>query len=336
MHFSIYRHTAVIFLLLIFFAGSAKAQSADTTIIVSQETADSLIALLSPEEYDSLMTELDDLFSFMTKRETSYVDISLTAGNANLTLKNIDAATNTYKTTNRLLLSPSAGYFHKSGFGAQVTAYFAPVKNVLKPYQGQASVFYDYLKGKKITAGISYSRVFTKDSVVDFYTSPFINNYNIYGAWKKGRLRPAVSVNYSDGSYPEGFVRPLGAVTYYKVLIEDISVTASLRYSFTKKNWLKKGDYLSFTPRAALICSGQKTEIINNNGDRLLSRLLTSGFIAARSVNSFEPQVMALYLSADYFMGSWYIHPQFYMDYYLHQSDRRSFNSFSITTGFMF
>lgn len=330
-----YRRTAFLLVFGLLIAAGTRAQLPNTTVIISQETADSLIALLSPGEYDSLMTELDEMFSIISKSETSYADISLTAGNGNFTLRNADAASATYKTTNRFLFSPAAGYFHKSGLGVQWSSFFTMVNKKPVAYQHQASVFYDYLKGKKISAGISYSRSFINDSTVDFYNSPFKNNYFAYAAWKKNKIRPAVSLSYSNGSYIEAFNRPLFSV-YYKVLIKEISLTASVRYSAGKKNWLTKGDYLSFTPRLALISSGQRIETVNHENNNFIQRLMNNGFIAQRSVNSFEPQVLALYISADYILGKWYLHPQFYVDYYLHNADRRSYTSFSLTTGFMF
>jgi hypothetical protein len=329
-----YRRIVFFGILFLFITEGLRAQAPDS-MVISRQTADSIIALLSTEEYDSLMTELDDLFSFITKKETSYADVSLTAGNGNFTLRNIDAASSSYKITNRLVVSPSAGYFHKSGVGAQWSSFFAGANGSLKPYQHQASFFYDYLKGKKISLGISYSRLFTDGAAVDFFTSPFKNNYNIYAALKKGRLKPSVSFNYSSGSYTDVFVRPLFTL-YYKVNITEFATTASLRYSFTKKGWLTGRDYLLFTPRIALISSGQKAVTANPDNNIRLNRLLANGLVPQRSVSSFQPQVMALYLSADYILGKWYLHPQLYIDYYLHTADRRSFSSFSITTGFLF
>lgn len=329
-----FRKTAFLFFLYIFIAQGTNAQPADTTIIITAREADSLMALLTPEEYDSLMNDLDELFALFDERARSYLDISLTGGNGSFTLKNVDAA-GAYKTSNRLVLSPSAGYFHKSGLGVQLTSYFAPSGGGLRLYQHQGSVFYDYLKGKKISAGISYSRLKVKDSAVDFYTTPFKNNFNIYGSWKKSRWRPTLSLNYSNGSYTEVFTRPLFSVAY-TVKVKEYSVNASVRYSWDKKNWLSRGDYLSFSPRLVLVSSGQQLELQKGDNTPILNRLITTGVIPQRSVNEFEPQLLALYLSLDYMIGKWYIHPQLYVDYYLHSSSQRSFNSFSVTTGFMF
>lgn len=329
-----FRRTACLFFLYLFMAQGVKAQSPDTTIIISQHEADSLMALLTPAEYDSLMNDLEELFSVFDDRDRSYFDLSLTGGNGNFTLKNVET-TGAYTTKNKLVFSPSAGYFHKSGLGIQLSSLFAPSGGGLRPYLYQGTVFYDYLKGKKISAGISYSRIKTNDSAVDFYTTPFRNNFNIYGTWKKGRLRPSVSINYSNGSYVDYFVRGLYTVAY-NVNIAEYAVNASLRYSWDKKDWLKRGDYMSITPRLVLVNSGQKLELQKGDDTPILNRLISTGVIPQRSVNNFEPQLLAVYLSLDYMLGKWYIHPQLYVDYYLHSSDQRSFANFSITTGFMF
>lgn len=301
----------------------------------TQQAEDSLIALLSPQEYDSIMTEIDDLFSILEKKEFSYADFSITAGNGNVTFRNTDALNTSYRTANRLLISPSAGYFHKSGLGVQWVTYFAPSQNKLNAYQHQPSVFFDYTKAKKISGGISYTRNIVKESAVDFMTTPFKNQLGGYLNWKKGRLRPSLSFTYSKGDYVEQFTRLFYSVKY-KVLVSDVTASASVRYSWSKRNWLKKEDYLVFMPRLALVSSGQKAEVVNSENNRILGRLLNTGFMAQRSVTNFEPQVLALYLSLDYTFGKWYIHPQYYIDYYLHSSDKRSFSSFSVTTGFMF
>lgn len=326
--------TACLFFLYLFIEQGVKAQAPDTTIIVSQREADSLMALLTAEEYDSLMNDVNDLFALLDDRGRSYVDLSLTAGNGNFTLKNNPAETD-FKTRKRFVFSPSAGYYNKTGLGAQLTSFFAPSGGNLRQYQYQGSLFYDYVKSKKISAGISYSRLIAKESAVDFYTTPFKNNFNLYGTWRKSRLRPTLSFSYSNGSYIEEFVRPLFSVSY-KVLIQEYSVNAAVRYSWDKRNWLKRGDLISIVPRLVLVNSGQNLELQKGDNTPILNRLISTGIIPQRSVNEFEPQLLALYLSMDYMLGKWYFHPQFYIDYYLHSSSQRSFNTFSITTGFIF
>jgi hypothetical protein len=334
MHCNVTRRTVLLWAMCLFLSTGILAQTPDSTII-NQQTADSLIALLTPGEYDSLMTELDELFAFLEKPKESYFDISLTAGNSAFTLKNLSAATVNYKTENRFVLSPAAGYFHKSGLGLQYAAYAAATGGRQQFYQQQLSLSYDYLKGEKMNTGVSYTRNKVKDTATDFYTSPFQHNFQAYATWKKTRLRPALSFSFSKGKYTEqintGFI-----LLSYNADITEFATTASLRYTFTAKKIFGKKDYLLFSPRAALIASGQKITTLNENNDRRINRLISTGLLPARSVNKFAPQVLALFISADYIAGKFYLHPLFYIDYYLHTAERRSFTTVSLTAGFMF
>ncbi len=115
------RYTAFLLLLLLLNVACVFAQE-PVAVPRSQQAEDSLIALLSPQEYDSILNEIDDLLSFIDKKEVSYTDISITAGNGIVALRNSDLLSTNYRTVNRLLISLRPGISTKvvSGCNGQV------------------------------------------------------------------------------------------------------------------------------------------------------------------------------------------------------------------------
>jgi hypothetical protein len=299
------------------------------------EPLDSLIALLGPGEYDSLMQELDFFLNTYRQPEKSYFDISLGAGNGFFTQRGEEAVNAV--PASRMVLMPSAAYFHKSGLGASWFGFLGT--NGAGLYQHQVSLSYDYLKGKTIGFGVSYGRQFSKESV-DFYTTPFNHVFSGYASLRKGWLRPALSVSYSTGGYTDVFTRIVGrppAVdTFrlkYNVDVSDITVTASVKRQFVKKQLFHADDYFMFTPRLLLTGAGQN--YTTYSPDTRFRRMLANGLVAPGGNSGFQVQSLGLGLSGDYFHKSFYLHPQISFDYFTQDAGKRFYTSVLLLAGFI-
>jgi hypothetical protein len=294
---------------------------------------DSLIALLDPGEYDSLMKELDLFFGDFLKKERSFFDLSVSAGNHFFSLRESYNATGNFRTVNRVVYGGAFGYFHKSGLSGGISLSAASASGKLSLYQQQYLVSYDYVKSKNFSAGISYIRQKVKDSV-DFYASPFKHIAGAYFNYRKSKWQPGISFSYGKGSYTEVLPRlyPLS----YKVNIKDFTGILSLRRSFVKYGWISEKDFFQWVPRIMLIGAAQQYEAADAGSNRRLQRLFSSGLVQRSASVKFQPQSLALNLSADYARGIWYVHPQLYADYYLHTSDQRLLVTFTLLAGIMF
>src|ERR1044072_5774516 len=99
---------------------------------------------------DSLLKDFDSYLDSMVGRKSFFtVNMGIGTGFFSFNDKN-SVMLNTQK---KLIFSPSAGYFHKSGFGISATA-FALANNGLSIYQYAFSPSYDLIK-KSISTGIN-------------------------------------------------------------------------------------------------------------------------------------------------------------------------------------
>jgi hypothetical protein len=319
----------LLLLLILLAVNRAGLRAQDTT--ATTESLDSLIALLSPGEYDSLMKDLDFFLGDFLHKDKSYFDIGLGVSNGFFTQRGADGAP-TSNTINKLVLSPSAGYYHKSGLGIGWAGFWLPGDKKAGIYQQQLTASYDYTKGKKAAFGFSYTRQSSKDSL-SFYASPFENIFSGYFNLRKGWLRPGLSLSYSNGSYTDVFKRSLFRLVY-NVDVKDFTAILSVRHVFVKQKLFSAQDYFMFTPRLMLINSGQKYK--TNSPDLRFRRAVNQGFILSSGSAAFQPQSLGLNLSADYMLGKFYVHPQLYFDYYLHIADKRFYTSALLLVGVMF
>jgi hypothetical protein len=103
---------------------------------------------------DSLMKEFDKEFenfldSLITPKSFFAVNLGVGTGFFSFEDKNTVFLT----TRKKLILSPSAGYFHKSGLGISASAFLLHDGNEINLYQVALSPSYDLIK-RKISTGI--------------------------------------------------------------------------------------------------------------------------------------------------------------------------------------
>src|SRR5690348_14334231 len=147
-------------------------------------------------DYDDVLNDLSlFLDSLYAPRSNFLVDIS--AWKQSYIYKN--STENKIDLQKKWTISPLVGYYHKSGVGLSLSGNGVNSGSGFNLYQYAITPSFDLIKNRKWTAGISYSRYFTKDSL-PFYTTPIQNELHAYYLYRKAWLQPGISFNYGWGS----------------------------------------------------------------------------------------------------------------------------------------
>ncbi len=91
----------------------------------------------------------------------SYGLINVAVGNRLFSTRNNQL--NTLEEDSRIILTPSIGYYHKSGIGLSLAANLLTEDKKTAFYQYSISPSYDLVTHNKVTAGLSYTRYFECD-----------------------------------------------------------------------------------------------------------------------------------------------------------------------------
>ncbi len=303
----------------------------------------------STDYYDELFGELDAFLDSMLAPRTM-VMVSVNTG---YTYLNYQSSSSFYLDAEKeITVVPSLGYFHKSGWGLNLSATIIDDGEKINPFQFLVTGSYDYLKNEKFIAGASLTRFITRDSL-SFYTSPLQNEASIYLSWREWGLRPSVSASYGWGSrkaYEEREeyitslrLRPNG---YTRVdteeSISDLSVTGSLRKDFYWLEVLGKKNVLRLSPQAVFTAGTQKFGFnqssktygyTRRNGS---SELYSSDNFYLDDQMYFQPISMAGILKGEIGFGKFFIQPQVSVDYYFPATENKVSTVFNVNTGFIF
>ena len=128
-----------------------------------QSVLDSLFAKGdSTAVIDSLLKDFDSYLDSLTKPR-SFFSASVGIGNGYYSFENKNSVflTNAQK----MMISPSVGYYHKSGLGITATGYYLLDDANSQFYQFSITPSYDFIGHKKIGFGFAFSRYFEKDSL---------------------------------------------------------------------------------------------------------------------------------------------------------------------------
>lgn len=296
---------------------------------------------------DSLMKDFDNFLDSVAAPK-SFFSAIVGIGTGIFSFENKNSVSLTTK--KKLILSPSLGYFHKSGFGMSATGYMMNENQKLSFYQYVFTPSFDVIK-RGFSTGISFSKYIGKDSLT-FYTTPIQNEFFAYFSYKKLWLRPSVSVSYGWGSTTEYEKKQYKIRKkllqqnnrYYVTIkneesINDLSVTLSLRKDFDWYDVLQKNDNVTFTP-VILFNSGTQNYGFNTSYTYTLPAAIrvnsTPSNNNIRDKTKFAPQSLSTVLRGNYLKGRFMIQPQVLFDYYLPASDDRFNTVFSITAGVSF
>jgi len=325
-------------------AGYAQTDPADTIPVPDQT-----LAIDTSIDYDDMLNELGAfLDSLIAPR--SYFLITATAGNGyfNYTNRNNTAI----ETKKKLVLSPVVGYYHKSGPGITVSGDMIDDGRKYNLYQYAISPSFDFIKSRKWTGSVYYTRYITKKGL-PFYTTPLQNEIDGSFVWRKSWLQPGLAANYGWSRsreverrerYFELFdIRRNGAPTEdTRDRIADFSLIASVRHSFYWLNLLKHDDYVRLTPMLAFSSGTQQFGFNQTTGSNPATiRNATKIRYNAGNVNlddrlKFKPLSLTLYLSPEYATGNFFIQPQFILDYYFPAQEKNLTALFSLNIGFVF
>jgi hypothetical protein len=301
---------------------------------------------------DSLL-ENDEMMKMIASfgKPSSYFRIN--AGVGNKLYSSQDKAIESLQNATKLVISPSAAYYHKSGFGISFTGFLLTESSKTRFYQYSVSPFYNYIKGKVASASLSYTHYFQEDTY-SANTSPVQDEF--YGSivFKKPWLKPGISAGYSLGTFHEIIkIDTTIRVGNQRVRIKytdttttklsTFSLAATVEHSFGFYHIFSKKDGCSITPEFFFITGVNTYQVshkstIENYNAFTKRRTKRIRHFQSQSVNSkFEPQSLGLDLDLIYSIGIFYIEPELYVDYYLPKTDDKRFSQiFNFSIGITF
>jgi hypothetical protein len=299
--------------------------------------------------YDALFEELDNFLDSVTAPRTMML---FNLGVTNVFLNYETQSSFDVTTTRRLSYSPSFGYFHKKGFGINLTSMIVNDGKNLNPYQFLLTGSYDYLRSSSFISGINITRFFTKDSL-PFYTSPLLNEISAYFTYRKWWFKPSVIAAYGWGSRKEydereAYItslrlRPNG---YTRInteeTISDFSLSFSVRHDFYKLAPLGAKSFFRFTPQISFTSGTQKfgfNQSSNTYGTRRVSNqseLYSSESNYLDDQLYFQPISAGVALKTELSYGKFFIQPQVAASYYFPATDKHFSSAFIVNLGLIF
>jgi hypothetical protein len=292
---------------------------------------------------DSVFNEMDEILNELISSK-SFLSASAGAGTGFFNFKS--GSSSTYNPEKKLMFSPAINYLHKSGLGLSGTAY-AVSNDGLNFYQFSLSGSYDYIKRGKWSAGMAYTRYFTKDSL-SFYTTPIVNEMYAYFNYRKTWLQPGIGLNYgwgSNSSYEKKRLdiirlrrlRSRQVMVHTKESISDFSLLISVRHNFSWSQIFDEKDLFTLTP-ILLLSSGTQNFGFNTSfqtRSKIINNFLPNNqYISDK--REFDAQSGSVILRADYSVGKLFFQSQMLLDYYFHSANNRLNNAFALIAGVNF
>ncbi|TCJ12009.1 hypothetical protein EPD60_15745 [Flaviaesturariibacter flavus] len=329
----------IVCVLLLFAGGAVNAQRKDSTRVVVDSTA----------YYDELFGDME-----------SYLDSVLAPHTFVLAELGISQAYFNYQQSGNYELAarrqttytPAFGYFHKSGFGLNLSATVVNDGEKLNPFQYLATGSYDYLGSDNFVTGASFTRYFTRKNL-PFYTTPLLNELGAYFSWKRWWVRPSMLLSYGWGSRsaveereayiislrlrPDGFTR---IRTDEKV--SDFSAALSLRHDFYFLNAGLKGAALRITPQLVFTAGTQKFGFNQNANTYGTTRATNLNELVATENQYlddqlyFQPLSAAASLKLEWTWKCFLLQPQYVTNYYFPASSNRFMGIFRFNAGLIF
>ena len=300
-------------------------------------------------DYDELFTELDAFLDSLLAPRT-YTVINVAAGT---NFFDYDSKADfTLQTKRQLIIAPSLGYYHKSGFGLNVSGSILKEKEGWNAYQFLTSVSYDYLQSMNFVTGIAATHYFTKDSL-NFYTSPLKNELYGYFTYRKLWFKPSLAVSYGWGNRKayeerEEYITSLRLRQkgYTRIntqeSVTDFSVMASIRHDFYWLNVLSKKDFLRLSPQLSFTSGTQSfgfNQTSNTYGSTRVTgknELYQSENIQLDDVLEFQPISLTAAIRSELSVGKFFIQPLFLVNYYFPASEKNISTGFVLNTGIIF
>lgn len=320
-------------------------------------------AVVNEEDIDALFSDLETLLDSITQPK-SFGSVSLMAGNRML---NVQSQSGQALTRQSLLLSPAAGYYHKSGFGLGGSVALLSREGQLRPSQYLATFSYDLLRIPGVLSGVAYNRFFRPDSL-NYYTSPLKNELSAYAMYRKSWIKPAVSVAYGwgtkssvqeqsallealkrkkkkgrgNGSGNDVIPEPITTVTNTSESVSDWMISFSARHDFYFFNVLTSHDNFRFTPQLSFNGGTQRYGFNQSTNTYLVKRSdsfnkpFMSDQVSLQDATKFQPVSATAFLRTAYSKGKFFFQPQVIFDYYIPAPDHNLTTSFAVNSGIIF
>ena len=303
---------------------------------------------------DSLLKDFKDLVDELVAPK-SFFSVGAGLGNRTFSVKNNSLNTQE-STTDRLSVTPYAGYYHKSGLGLTLMGFATSFPDqTFGVYQYAVTPSYDYTS-RRFAAGISYTRYFGKDTAL-LSTSPYDNDAYAYISLIRKKWRFGLAAGYATGffsdklHYQDSVLRfssilqrlvwvHYDATVHSKSKIRDFSLSATVRRDFQWDDVLKKGDNITFSIVGYLVGgSSHMNTSTDANVNLNFSKITLQRFrrsYANENGNRFQLQSTALSFSLYYAIGKFNINPVWFMDYYFPDASKKYSQVFSLAAGFNF
>ncbi|MCB0714531.1 MAG: hypothetical protein KDC06_00825 [Chitinophagaceae bacterium] len=335
---------ACIFLFISFLintAALAQHETKDSTLMANKEMA----VIDTTIDYDALFRDFSTFLDSILSPH-SYFLANLSVGKGYYQFEEKDNAR--IVSSSKLAYIPAIGYFHKSGWGINLSGAMVHDGEMLNWYQTALRPSFDYLKNKSLATGISLTRFFTKDDL-PFYTTPLQNEVAAYFMYRKSWLRPSVAVSYGWGNRSD-YKKRLNRITDLRLRrrgyifinteesISDFSMTTSISHNFYWLGVFSFKDYIRLAPQISFETGTQKfgfnrsKSIFLNGGDNTTVFTNPENIYLDETVK-FQPLSLTCNLRGEYTIGKFYIQPQFILDYYFPAPTDRFTTYFQLNLG---
>ena len=296
---------------------------------------------------DSLLEDFGNYLDSLSKPK-SFFSFSMGIGNGYFSFENKNSVFLT--NSQRLIVTPSVGYYHKTGLGISTTGYLLLDGNNSQFYQFSITPSFDYIRSRSLGFGFAFTRYFEKDSL-PFYTTPIGNELFGYFTYKKWWIRPTISVCYGWGSnteymqkqtfiwrerlqrYDRGFVYVKNEES-----VKDFATILSLKHDFDFYRIFSKKDGFTLTP-VILFTAATQSFGFNTSYQYSLNAVRANLLPSNQNISdqtAYRPQSVSLIMRSDYNVGKFFLMPQFLLDYYIPETEKHLNFGYSLTAGFNF
>jgi hypothetical protein len=307
----------------------------------TKQVSDSLL-LDSTATEKALEASIDSLL--VANASSSYFQIGFGVGNQLYSSHNL--ALNAKQVSPPLVLTPTVGYFNKSGFSIVATDYLlnenksfgANQYSITPGFETQPNTPFDFL--------ISYTRYFINNPYSN-YSSPIQNDLYSSLVYKKSWLQGGFALGYSTGIskavvHLDTTINAKERFLYDSITnnLKVFTMIFSVQHNFGWKSVFNKEDSISFIPQI-MLNFGSYAGTVNNddNLDAILNTLVSKAKINALRTSltkkikkltklqhtAFGPESAGIELQGSYTIGNFSIEPDIYLDYFLPQTTSNSF-----------
>ena len=318
--------------------------------LVAQDQGFDTLALkaeLSSMKNDSLINELRIMLD-SAGRNQSFFSINISASNRLFSTKN-NAFNSQQSNAGIVAIVPSVSYIHKSGFGLSATGYVRGIDASPSLYQMALSPSYDHI-GKKAMYGISYT-YYKKNESLNTTATPYDHEVYTYVQYRQSWLRPALALGWAEGQYQDVSTIPLRLNGNYfwikdtsNVMLNDLSVSASISHSFSFSELFGKNDMLLIAPQLSLIGGMQSYSTVSRSmvlGTRTreieLDRIRKMYNVSNTEISNFALQTAAFSTNISWYRKAFSISAGYFFAYYFNSSmSNRTAHIFNVSTGLTF